>query len=92
MEFIEDEEFTTEWFSLGLNDDYMWAMQNEIASNPSGSPICPGMAGARKIRIPMAGRGKSGGLGQSTTSCQSAILFICCGCMPKKIQKNCRRS
>ena len=61
MEFIEDEEFTTEWFSLGLNDDDMWAMQNKIASNPSGSPICPGMAGARKIRMPMAGRGKSGG-------------------------------
>ena len=61
MEFIEDAEFTNEWFSLGLTDDDMWVMQKEISDNPTGATICPGMAGARKIRIPIANRGKRGG-------------------------------
>jgi mRNA-degrading endonuclease RelE of RelBE toxin-antitoxin system len=46
-----------------LGDDELWAVEDEIARNPTRSPVVPGGGGARKIRRPnpASGKGKSGG-------------------------------
>lgn len=61
--FVELASFTEDWADLKLGDDELWALEDEIADNPTRSPVVPGGGGARKIRRPnpTSGKGKSGG-------------------------------
>lgn len=60
--FIETPDFTKSWRSLGLNDEHLQALQNEILSNPEEGDIIKDSGGARKLRIQIDNnKGKSGG-------------------------------
>ena len=46
---------------MGLGDKELRELQLTLLKNPDTGDVIPDLAGARKIRIPLAGRGKSGG-------------------------------
>ncbi|MDO4468735.1 MAG: type II toxin-antitoxin system RelE/ParE family toxin [Bacillota bacterium] len=59
--FIEVPLFTRKWKELGLTDENLRDLQNILLQNPKTGDVIQGTGGLRKIRIPMNGRGKSGG-------------------------------
>jgi hypothetical protein len=61
--FVDVASFTEDWADLGLGDDELRALEDEIARHPTRAPVVPGGGGARKIRRPdpTSGKGKSGG-------------------------------
>ena len=62
--FVNLASFTEDWADLGLGDDELRALEDEIARDPTRAPVVPGGGGARKIRRPdpISGKGKSGGI------------------------------
>lgn len=61
--FIEVPTFTKKWQSLGLSDDTLKNLQEELLNNPKVGDVIQGTGGIRKIRIPMENKnkGKRGG-------------------------------
>lgn len=61
--FIETPTFTSNWNELGLTDEDLRTLQNDLLENPKMGDVIPGTGGIRKIRIPMEnkGKGKRGG-------------------------------
>jgi hypothetical protein len=53
--------FDLQWSALGLDDDDLSELQNEICENPAKPPVIQGTGGIRKIRVAKGSRGKSGG-------------------------------
>lgn len=56
--FIEVPMFTKKWHSLGLTDNNLKDLQNELLKNPKAGDVIKGTGGLRKIRIPMENKGK----------------------------------
>ena len=61
MGFVKELVFKKQWAELGLDDEDMVDLQEILDKNPQGAPIIAGTGGARKLRIALKGRGKSGG-------------------------------
>lgn len=61
--FIEVPMFTKKWQMLGLSDDDLKALEEELLNDPKAGDAIKGTGGIRKIRIPMEskGKGKRGG-------------------------------
>lgn len=61
--FIETPTFTSNWNELGLTDEDLRTLQNDLLENPKMGDAIPETGGIRKIRIPMEnkGKGKRGG-------------------------------
>ena len=59
--FILTPGFEQSWASMGLGDKELWQLQRILNNNPETGDVIPGTGGARKVRIPLEGRGKSGG-------------------------------
>lgn len=53
--------FETNWKTLGLDDDDLMTLQQTLLANPQMGVVIQNTGGLRKIRIPLQGRGKSGG-------------------------------
>ncbi len=49
------------WAGMGLGDEELRALEELLRSNPSAGTVIPGLSGARKVRIQLPNRGKSGG-------------------------------
>ena len=60
-EFIYTEPFKRSWKAMGLSDDDAKLLEEVLLENPKAGDVIEGTGGARKIRIQMEGRGKSGG-------------------------------
>jgi len=58
--FIMTQEFDKNWKSMGLTDDDLKALQEELILNPTRGDLMQGTGGLRKLRIAFDGRGKSG--------------------------------
>lgn len=58
--FIELPHFRSKWKSLGLTDEDLRNLQNEILANPKIGPVMQGTGGVRKMRFAFEHRGKSG--------------------------------
>ena len=58
---IETDEFVRRAKKLGLSEQEIDLIKFVVANNPGAGNIVPGTGGARKVRIPARGRGKSGG-------------------------------
>src|SRR6266446_4440458 len=58
--FIEQPTFTKLLLEL-VDDEAYRKFQSELAGNPEKGPIVKGSGGLRKVRMPLPGRGKSGG-------------------------------
>ena len=59
--FVLLAEFERAWKAMGLGDDELEELQALLLNDPEAGDVIPGLSGARKVRIPMEGRGKSGG-------------------------------
>ena len=46
---------------MGLGDDEQHELENILLENPRKGAVIEGLAGIRKLRIKLEGRGKSGG-------------------------------
>ena len=58
--FIEVPMFTKKWHELGLTDDDLRLLQEELLKNPKSGAVMQGTGGLRKLRFAFPGRGKSG--------------------------------
>ena len=58
--YIETPEFVREFDRIASQDE-MIDLQRELIENPMKDPLVQGTGGARKIRMRVPGRGKSGG-------------------------------
>lgn len=59
--FVLTSAFERSWERMGLGDRELEALQQLLLVDPEAGAVIQQMAGARKIRIPMEGRGKSAG-------------------------------
>lgn len=59
--FVLTSGFERSWERMGLGDEELQDLQNLLLLDPDAGDVIPGLAGARKVRIPLEGRGKSGG-------------------------------
>ena len=60
-EFIFTKPFLVSWKAMGLDNDGLKLLEEVLLANPRLGDIIQGTGGARKIRIKLDGRGKSGG-------------------------------
>ena len=60
-EFVELAQFERAWTEMGLGDDALNELEDFLREHPKAGDLIPGLGGARKIRVSMPGRGKSGG-------------------------------
>ncbi len=58
--FIETPEFVKKIDDIASEDEF-YQLQDELISNPLKGKIVKGTGGARKVRMKIKGRGKSGG-------------------------------
>ena len=58
--FVMTQEFDKNWKSMGLTDDALKALQEELLLNPAKGDLMQGTGGLRKLRIAFEGKGKSG--------------------------------
>ena len=58
---VETPEFTRQSKQLRISDEELDFIKTFIGLNPSSGNVVRGSGGARKVRIPLRGRGKSGG-------------------------------
>ena len=63
---IETHEFTRQSKKLRMTEEEIDFIKLFVGLNPAAGNVVPGTGGARKIRIPLRGRGKSGGFGVIT--------------------------
>ena len=60
-EFVYTEPFRRSWKAMGLTEEDLRMLEKMLLTNPQIGDVIEGTGGARKIRIQMESRGKSGG-------------------------------
>ncbi len=60
-EFVYTEPFRKCWKAMGLSEDDLKKLEKILLENPQLGDVIEGTGGARKIRIQIENRGKSGG-------------------------------
>jgi hypothetical protein len=61
MKIVRTKRYLRDLRRLGATEDEIAAIEQSIASNPTGGAVIPGLGGVRKIRFGLSGRGKRGG-------------------------------
>ena len=59
--FIYTAPFRRCWKAMGLSDDDLLLLEDVLLRDPQRGDVIEGTGGARKLRILLVGRGKSGG-------------------------------
>lgn len=59
--FVYTEPFRKCWKAMGLDDTQLPMLEEALLENPQIGDVIEGTGGARKMRIQLEGRGKSGG-------------------------------
>ncbi len=59
--FIYTAPFRRCWKAMGLSDDDLLILEDVLLRDPQRGDVIEGTGGARKLRIQLEGRGKSGG-------------------------------
>ena len=60
-EFIYTKTFRNSWKAMGLNDEDLKELEAILLANPQIGNVIQGTGGARKMRIQLNSKGKSGG-------------------------------
>ena len=60
-EFVETAPFKNSWSKMGLGDEELKLLERALLEGPIKGDVIKGTGGARKLRIQLEGRGKSGG-------------------------------
>lgn len=59
--FVQTPSFNRSWKEMELGDEELFALQDMLLENPDVGDTISETGGAKKVRIPLEGRGKSGG-------------------------------
>lgn len=59
--FVMTPGFERSWAAMDLGDAELEMLQRMLIEDPEAGDVIQGTGGARKVRIPLEGRGKSGG-------------------------------
>lgn len=59
--FVLTPSFERAWAEMGLGDSELARLQSLLLMDPEAGDVIQGTGGARKVRIPLEGRGKPGG-------------------------------
>lgn len=59
--FVLTPGFEKSWAAMNLGDDELRWLQSLLLEDPEAGDVIQGTGGARKVRVPLEGRGKSGG-------------------------------
>lgn len=59
--FVLTPGFERSWAKMDLGDQELRKLQMVLLEDPEAGDVIQGTGGARKVRIPLEGRGKSGG-------------------------------
>ena len=59
--FVLTPSFERAWAEMGPGDSELARLQSLLLMDPEAGDVIQGTGGARKVRIPLEGRGKSGG-------------------------------
>lgn len=86
--FIEVPIFTKRWAEIGLGDDELQQLQIMLLKDPESGPVMEGTGGIRKVRFPMANRGKSGGIRVCYTDFAEYEIIYLITAFEKKEQDN----
>lgn len=86
--FIYTEPFRRCWKAMGLDDQSIVELELALLKNPKLDDVIEGTGGARKMRIQLEGRGKSGGERVIYLSVfeQENLYFLFA--YPKNVQEN----
>ncbi len=60
-EFVYTAPFLRSWKAMGLDESDQKLLEEALLKNPQAGDVIEGTGGARKMRIQLEGRGKSGG-------------------------------
>ncbi len=60
-EFIYTQPFRKSWAAMGLHDDNLKELENQLLENAQIGDVIQGTGGARKMRFQLYGQGKRGG-------------------------------
>jgi len=60
-EFVSANAFLRNWAAVGLGDAELRELERILIENPNAGAVIPHLSGARKLRVALEGRGKSGG-------------------------------
>ena len=60
-EFVYTQPFRRSWKAMGLTEEDLRMLEKMLLTNPQIGDVIEGTGGARKMRIQMESRGKSGG-------------------------------
>lgn len=71
--FVYTQPFRACWKAMGLSDSDLPALEEALLDDPRLGDVIEGTGGARKMRIRLQGRGKSGG----GDFCQKAVAARC---------------
>ncbi len=71
-----------------MDDDDFAALEDELRADPRAGDVIPGTNGARKVRVAVQGRGKSGGARAIYIFVEVAGTFHMLLCYPKNVQDN----
>ena len=58
--FYSTSEFDKQWDRMGLDDEDLRRLENDIVNNPKVGVVIRGAGGLRKMRFAFKGKGKSG--------------------------------
>lgn len=68
---------------MNLTDDDLWNLQKELLKEPKKGSVIPGTGGLRKIRVPLADRGKRGSARACYVDFEIARIIYLVYCYPK---------
>jgi hypothetical protein len=86
--FVELSFFRKCWASLRLDDEELRNLQYFLGANPDAGDIMPNCGGARKFRISLPGKGKSGGARIIYVDFGSQQTIYLMMAYPKSVQDN----
>lgn len=86
--FIEVPLFTKRWKDIGLTDEELRALQVMLLKDPEAGPVMEGTGGIRKVRFPIANKGKSGSVRVCYTDFAEYEVIYLITAFEKKEQEN----
>lgn len=84
--FIQTPAFSSVWDLMRPGDGVLSALEEALLQNPEAGDLMEGTGGARKVRIRLAGRGKSGG-GRVVYFDTGEVIYLITA-YPKNVQEN----
>lgn len=84
--FVQTPPFLSAWKLMRLDDNALSALEDDLLLNPDAGDVIEGTGGARKTRIQLLGRGKSGG-GRVIYFDTGAVIYLITA-YPKNVQED----